>query len=80
MAAYNIGLGHLKDARSITKAQGGDPNEWNSVKKHLPKLSQKKWYRKTKHGFARGQEPIEFIRRVMLYYDILCMHEKKILL
>ncbi len=80
LAAYNIGLGHLKDARSITKAQGGDPNEWNSVKKHLPKLSQKKWYRKTKHGFARGQEPIEFIRRVMLYYDILCMHEKKILL
>ena len=76
LAAYNIGLGHVEDARNITKLQGDNPNNWTDVKKHLPKLSQKKWYEKTKHGYARGHEPIEFVRRVKRYYDILYLYKK----
>jgi len=76
LAAYNIGLGHVEDARNITKLQGDSPNNWTDVKKHLPKLSQKKWYKKTKHGYARGHESIEFVRRVKRYYDILYLYKK----
>jgi len=75
IAAYNIGLGHLKDAREITKTQGGNPNIWFDVKKYLPKLGQKKWNKKTRYGFARGYESIEFVTRVMQYYDILCIYK-----
>ena len=77
LAAYNIGLGHVEDARTITKSQGDNPNSWVDVKKHMPKLSQKKWYKKTKYGFARGHEPIEFVRRVRRYYDILYLYRQE---
>ena len=77
LAAYNIGLGHVEDARTITKSQGDNPNSWIDVEKHIPKLSQKKWYKKTRHGFARGYEPIEFVRRVRRYYDILCLYRQE---
>jgi membrane-bound lytic murein transglycosylase F len=77
LAAYNIGLGHVEDARTITKSQGDNPNSWIDVEKHIPKLSQKKWYKKTKYGFARGHEPIEFVRRVRRYYDILCLYRQE---
>ena len=77
LAAYNIGLGHVEDARTITKSQGDNPNSWIDVEKHIPKLSQKKWYKKTKYGFARGHESIEFVKRVRRYYDILCLYRQE---
>jgi len=77
LAAYNIGLGHVEDARTITKSQGDNPNSWIDVEKHIPKLSQKKWHKKTKYGFARGHESIEFVRRVRRYYDILCLYRQE---
>jgi membrane-bound lytic murein transglycosylase F len=32
LAAYNVGFGHLNDARIITQRQGGDPDRWVEVK------------------------------------------------
>jgi len=71
LAAYNIGYGHLNDARILTKNQGDNPNKWLDVKKHLPLLSQKKWYQKTKYGYARGHEPVLYVEKVRNYYDLL---------
>jgi len=79
-AAYNIGLGHLEDARVITESLGDNPNIWIDVEKHLPKLSQKKWFEKAKHGHARGHEPVEFVRRIRRYYDILRLYQQEELL
>ncbi len=77
LAAYNVGLGHLEDARIITESQGDNPNLWIDVEKHLPKLSEKKWHKKTKYGYARGHEPVEFVRRVRRYYDILRLYQQE---
>ncbi len=71
LAAYNIGFGHLEDARVLTQAAGADPDRWIDVKKYLPRLSQKKWYKNTRHGYARGQEPVRYVENVRSYYDIL---------
>ena len=71
LAAYNVGLGHLRDARAITRQQKGDPNKWEDVRQRLPLLSQRKWYTRTKHGFARGIEPVRFVIRVRNYYEAL---------
>lgn len=54
LAAYNVGLGHLEDARILTEDNGKNPDRWPDVKSHLPLLSKKKWYRKTRYGYARG--------------------------
>ena len=71
LASYNVGLGHLEDARILTQQQGGNPDKWIDVKKRLPLLSQKKWHSKTKHGYARGNEPVRFVENIRNYYDLL---------
>ena len=71
VAAYNVGFGHLEDARIITEFQGSDPDRWREVRKRLPLLSQKKWYEHTKRGYARGWEPVYYVDNVQRYYNIL---------
>jgi peptidoglycan lytic transglycosylase F len=77
LAAYNIGLGHLEDARVITESLGDNPNIWIDVEKHLPKLSKLKWYKKTRYGYARGHEPVKFVKRIRRYYDILRLYQQE---
>ena len=74
LAAYNIGFGHLEDARIITQAQGGDPDIWDDVKARLPLLARKKYYTKTRHGYARGWEPVKYVENIRNYHNILIWH------
>ena len=71
LASYNVGFGHLNDARIITQQQGGDPDRWVEVKTRLPLLKQKKYYKKTKFGYARGDEPVNYVENIRRYYDTL---------
>ena len=71
LAAYNVGFGHLMDAIRLTKSNGGDPNKWVDVKESLPLLTIPKWYKQTKHGYARGHEPVSYVTRIRSFYDIL---------
>ncbi|WP_407315257.1 membrane-bound lytic murein transglycosylase MltF [Pseudomonas sp. nanlin1] len=71
LAAYNVGSGHLEDARKLAQNEGLSPNKWLDVKKMLPRLSQKQWYSKTRYGYARGGEPVHFVANIRRYYDIL---------
>lgn len=77
LAAYNVGMGHLEDARVITAQQGGDPNKWTDVRERLPLLANPAYYTKTQHGYARGYEPVEYVRRIRLYYDILVKYDEE---
>lgn len=77
LAAYNVGLGHLEDARIITEIRGGNPNAWADVKENLPLLSRRKWYQKTKHGYARGREPVNYVGNIRSYYDILTWFDEQ---
>ncbi len=71
LAAYNVGLGHLEDARVLSERQGQDPDNWLHVRNHLPLLSNEKWYRQTQYGYARGYEPVHFVRNIRRYYYVL---------
>ena len=71
LAAYNIGYAHLEDARKLTQKRGMDPDSWIDVRKTLPLLSQEKWYRQTRYGKARGEEPVDYVENIRRYYDIL---------
>ncbi len=71
LAAYNVGMGHLEDARMLTEKNGGDPDVWRDIKEHLPLLSDPEWYPKTRYGQARGWEPVVYVSQVRAYYDLL---------
>lgn len=77
LASYNVGFGHLNDARIITQQQGGDPDRWVEVKKRLPLLQQKKYYKNTKYGYARGKEPVHYVENIRRYYDTLTWLDAK---
>ncbi len=71
LASYNVGFGHVEDARKITQTNGGDPDKWIDVKKSLPLLARKKWYKNTKFGYARGWEPVKYVENIRKYYAYL---------
>jgi membrane-bound lytic murein transglycosylase F len=71
LAAYNIGLGHLEDARVLTQKSGGNPDMWVDVKQNLLKLRQKKYYKTTRYGYARGHEAVAYVDNIRRYYDTL---------
>ena len=77
VASYNIGFFHLEDARVITQKQGGNPDSWKDVKKSLPLLRQRKWYKQTKKGYARGDEAVTYVKNIRSYYDILMWQTDK---
>jgi len=74
LAAYNVGLGHVNDARIITRKLGGNPNKWMDVSNNLPLLMQKRWYKQTRHGYARGIEAVRYVENIRNYFDILAWH------
>jgi len=71
LAAYNVGVGHVSDARMLAKTEGLDPNEWHNVRMMLLRLKQQQWHSKTKYGYARGGEAVHFAQNVQRYFDIL---------
>lgn len=71
LAAYNIGLGHLEDARVLTERAGGDPHHWQDVMTHLPKLEQRAFYTTVRHGYARGREAVRYVQNIRHYHSVL---------
>ncbi|WP_374336676.1 membrane-bound lytic murein transglycosylase MltF [Leeia sp.] len=71
LAAYNIGIGHLADARMLARMQKLDQNAWTDLKTTLVQLRNPKWVPKTRYGYARGGETVIFVENVRTYYDIL---------
>jgi membrane-bound lytic murein transglycosylase F len=75
LAAFNIGLGHLEDARVLAQRQKLNPDLWQDVRQALPLLAMPEHYMASKLGYARGGMPVAFVDRVRSYYDILLRHE-----
>lgn len=70
-AAYNIGIGHLEDARIITQMRKMNPDRWSDVRANLPRLSDPRWHTRVKRGYANGRETVEFVERVAQFAAIL---------
>jgi membrane-bound lytic murein transglycosylase F len=76
LASYNVGAGHVRDAQKITEAQGGDPTRWMDLKERLPLLTQRKWYKNTRYGYARGNEPVTYVQNIRRFYDLLVWRDQ----
>ncbi|MEN8258924.1 MAG: membrane-bound lytic murein transglycosylase MltF [Thermodesulfobacteriota bacterium] len=71
LASYNIGLGHVRDAQKIARDMKLPDDKWSGVEQTLPLLREKKYYKKSRYGQARGTEPVKYVSRIFTYYDIL---------
>lgn len=72
LASYNIGYGHIEDARRLAERYGDDPNVWyGSVEEWLLKKSDPKYYtdQVVKYGYARGIETYHFVKEVIDRYE-----------
>ncbi len=74
LASYNVGYGHMMDARRLTKLQGGSPDAWADVKDRLPQLRQKKYFAQTRYGYARGDEALSYVENIRRYYQSIIGH------
>ncbi len=71
LAAYNVGLGHLEDARVLTQSQGADPDSWAAVQQRLPLLSDARYATSLRHGPAPGGQASVYVSNIQRYYDLL---------
>ncbi|MFA6810166.1 MAG: transglycosylase SLT domain-containing protein [Desulfoplanes sp.] len=71
LAAYNQGMGHLRDALTLTEKKGRDATTWRDVKKIFPLLSYKKYYSDSTYGYCRGLEAVDYVESIRYYYYFL---------
>ncbi len=76
LASYNVGYGHLEDARILTQRHGLNADTWIDVKKTLPLLTRSDFYITVKRGFARGGEAVILTENIRNYFDILVRYEE----
>ena len=75
LAAYNVGPGHVQDARRLASKKGLDPNRWESVAKTLPLLRYRTYYQNAEQGFCRGDITVAYVKHILIYCDILKRQE-----
>jgi membrane-bound lytic murein transglycosylase F len=71
IAAYNVGYGHVEDARILTETQKANPDSWTEVRERLPLLSDEQWHKRVKRGYAPGAQTVSYVDNVRRYYEIL---------
>jgi membrane-bound lytic murein transglycosylase F len=71
LASYNIGHGHVRDAQILAEQKNLDVTKWSAVRTILPLLADREYYQHAQYGYARGTEPVRYVDRVLVYYDIL---------
>ena len=77
VAAYNVGYGHVEDARILTQTQGASPDAWTEVRERLPLLTDEQWYKRVERGYAPGSQAVTYVDNVRRYYEILMWMERR---
>ena len=72
LASYNVGPGHITDARNLTEKYEGNPNIWfDNVEVYLQLKSKPKYYNDevVKRGYARGKETVKYVKEILERYE-----------
>lgn len=76
LIGYNMGLGHMLDARQLTRLLGENPDNWLDVKNNLPRLANKKYYHQLKYGYARGYEAFQYVENIRRYMNSIVNYHR----
>ncbi|MCB0481193.1 MAG: transporter substrate-binding domain-containing protein [Flavobacteriales bacterium] len=80
LASYNVGVGHIIDAKKLAAKYGHNPLMWDeNVELYILKKSDVEFYTDTicQHGYCRGQEPYDYVKEVYGRYLHYCNLIKK---
>lgn len=81
LAAYNAGIGHVRDARRLARQKGWDPDRWfGHVDQAMLLLSQPEYHRNARHGYVRGHEPYQYVRHIRDRYRAYVMLTEPVLI
>lgn len=72
LASYNVGLGHVTDARDLAMKYGRDPLKWeDNVEYYLLMKSKPEFFRDpiVKSGYCRGEEPVNYVQDILTRFD-----------
>lgn len=69
LAAYNVGMGNLADARRLAVRLGNDPDEWSNIADALLKLMEPEYYEHARYGYKKGTETVNFVEDVLNRYS-----------
>ncbi len=72
LASYNVGQGHVQDARNLAIKFGGNPNIWkDNVEYYLEQKSKPEFFNDVvvKFGYCRGSEPVKYVREILERYQ-----------
>ncbi len=75
VAAYNVGMGHLRGAAAIARSLKKDHTSWKDMKAVLPLISRPAYAARLQSGRGRGGEAVIMAESVRNYYEILARFE-----
>lgn len=67
LAGYNGGLGHIRDAQTLTSKYGGNRNNWADVSQYILRLSDPGYYTDpdVNYGYMRGTETVNYVESIL---------------
>lgn len=70
MASYNVGIGHVFDARRLAAKFNRNPNHWEDVAFYLKNKANPRYYNDAVvyYGYCRGDEPVNFVKEIFERY------------
>ena len=71
LASYNIGIGHVQDARKLAQKFGKKPNLWDdNTAYYILRLSEEKFYNDeiVQFGYCRGLEAYNYVNEILERY------------
>ena len=75
LASYNVGIGHVQDARNLAAKYGKNPAVWEgNVAEYILKLSGKEFYTDpvVQYGYCRGMEPVNYVDEILQRFEQYC--------
>lgn len=76
LASYNIGRGHLEDARRLAARDGADADSWDEVAAYVLQLEDPETYRQTRYGYARGSECVSYVRNILQFQQLIAWNDQ----
>ena len=70
LAAYNVGYGHVLDARRLARENGWNPDRWfGHVEQAMRLLAKPTYHERARYGFCRCGQPVHYVGNIQNMYD-----------
>ncbi len=70
LASYNVGYGHVLEARRLAREKGWNPDQWfGHVEQAMRLLAKPAYHERSRYGFCRCGQPVHYVGNIQHRYD-----------